>query len=96
MDDRRTLKYLQGYGQIRLTMCKGANYAAMAGDDVDEVLSHPILDVLQNPDPVYSGQVWMQAIWFQREVAGRHRVQGAHADSSKRLLLRAWAWYRLK
>ena len=47
--DRKTLRYLCGDGPVRPTVCKGANYAAKSGDNIEEVLVHPILDVLQNP-----------------------------------------------
>ena len=94
--DRKTLRYLCGDGPVRPTVCKGANYAAKSGDNIEEVLVHPILDVLQNPDPVYSGQVWMQAIWFQREVAGRAYLWGGERTNgiptSLYILPSAYTW----
>ena len=69
--DRSRLKYLCGDSDIKPTRCKGANYAAKAGANVEEVLDHPILDVLQNPDPVYTGQIWMQQLWWFKEICGR-------------------------
>lgn len=94
--DRKTLRYLCGDGPVRPTVCKGANYAAKSGDNIEEVLVHPILDVLQNPDPVYSGQVWMQAIWFQREVAGRAYLWGGERTNgiptSIYILPSAYTW----
>jgi SPP1 gp7 family putative phage head morphogenesis protein len=94
--DRKTLKYLRGDGEVRPTACKGANYASKAGDGIEEVLDSPILSVLQNPDPVYCGQLWMKLLWWQREACGRSyiwagdRVGGI--PTSLYLLPSAYTW----
>lgn len=94
--DRKTLRYLRGDGEVRPTACKGANYAAKAGDGIEEVLESPVLSVLQNPDPVYCGQLWMKMLWWQREACGRSyiwagdRVGGV--PTSLYLLPSAYTW----
>ncbi len=75
--DRRKMAYLMGDTAVQPTRCKGANYAAKSGAEIEEVLDHPVLDVLQNPDPVYTGQIWMQLIWWFKEVCGRAYLFGA-------------------
>jgi HK97 family phage portal protein len=75
--DRRKMAYLMGDTAVQPTRCKGANYAAKSGAEIEEVLDHPVLDVLQNPDPVYTGQIWMQLIWWFKEVCGRAYLYGA-------------------
>lgn len=94
--DRKMLRYLRGDGDVRPTACKGANYAAKAGDGIEEVLESPVLSVLQNPDPVYCGQLWMKLLWWQREACGRSyiwagdRVGGI--PTSLYLLPSAYTW----
>jgi phage portal protein BeeE len=69
--DRRRLKYLRGDGAVMPTACKGANYASKAGDGIEEVMDSPVLSVLQNPDPVFVGQLWIKSLWWQLEACGR-------------------------
>jgi len=94
--DRKMLRYLRGDGDVKPTACKGANYAAKAGDGIEEVLESPVLSVLQNPDPVYCGQLWSKLLWWQREACGRSyiwagdRVGGI--PTSLYLLPSAYTW----
>lgn len=97
--DRRALKYLRGETPVPVSTIKGANYAAKAGDGVEEVLDHPVLDVLQNPDPVYTGQLWMLLLWWQREACGRSYIwaadwvgRGPSIPTSLYILPSAYTW----
>jgi HK97 family phage portal protein len=69
--DRRLLKHVTNNGRVKSLVGKAALYASRAGDEVEEVLDHPVLDLLQNPDPVYTGPLWLWQVFWFKEVAGR-------------------------
>jgi HK97 family phage portal protein len=69
--DRRTLKHATNRGGIKSLIGKAASYASRAGDEVEEVLDHPVLDLIHNPDPIYTGPMWLHQIFWFKEVAGR-------------------------
>jgi len=97
--DRKKIKYLAGDTDVPVSTIKGANYAAKANDGIEEVMDHPILDVLQNPDPVYTGQLWMMLLWWQREACGRSYIwagdwvgRGPRIPTSLYILPSAYTW----
>jgi len=69
--DKRVMKHATNRGKVKSLVGKAAMYASRAGDDIEEVLDHPILDLLQNPDPVYTGPLWLWQLFWFKEVAGR-------------------------
>ena len=69
--DRRLAKHATNRGRVKSLIGKAATYANRAGDDVEEVLDHPVLDLLQNPDPIYTGSMWLHMLFWFKEVAGR-------------------------
>ena len=69
--DKRVLKHVTNRGKVKSLVSKAAMYASRAGDEVEEVLDHPILDLLQNPDPVYTGPLWLWQLFWFKEIAGR-------------------------
>jgi phage portal protein BeeE len=69
--DKRIVKHATNRGKVKSLIGKAATYANRAGDEVEEVLDHPVLDLLQNPDPIYTGSMWMHMLFWFKEVAGR-------------------------
>lgn len=69
--DKRLVKHATNRGKTRSLIGKAATYANRAGDEVEEVLDHPVLDLLQNPDPIYTGSMWLHMLCWFKEVAGR-------------------------
>ena len=69
--DRRLAKHATNRGRVKSLIGKAATYANRAGDEVEEVLDHPVLELLQNPDPIYTGSMWMHMLFWFKEVAGR-------------------------
>lgn len=69
--DKRILKHATNRGKVKSLVGKAAMYASRAGNDIEEVIDHPILDLLQNPDPVYTGPLWLWQLFWFKEVAGR-------------------------
>ncbi len=69
--DRRLTKHATNRGRVKSLIGKAATYANRAGDEVEEVLDHPVLDLLQNPDPIYTGSMWLHMLFWFKEVAGR-------------------------
>lgn len=69
--DRRTLKHATNRGATKSLIGKAASYASRAGDEVEEVLDHPVLELLHNPDPIYTGPMWLHQIFWFKETAGR-------------------------
>ncbi len=69
--DKRIVKHATNRGRVKSLIGKAATYANRAGDEVEEVLDHPVLDLLQNPDPIYTGSMWLHMLFWFKEVAGR-------------------------
>ena len=69
--DKRIVKHATNRGKVKSLIGKAATYANRAGDEVEEVLDHPVLDLIQNPDPIYTGSMWMHMLFWFKEVAGR-------------------------
>jgi phage portal protein BeeE len=69
--DKRIVKHATNRGRVKSLIGKAATYANRAGDQVEEVLDHPVLDLLQNPDPIYTGSMWMHMLFWFKEVSGR-------------------------
>lgn len=69
--EKRMVKHATNRGRVKSLIGKAATYANRAGDEVEEVLDHPVLDLLQNPDPIYTGSMWMHMLFWFKEVAGR-------------------------
>jgi phage portal protein BeeE len=69
--DKRIVKHATNRGRVKSLIGKAATYANRAGDEVEEVLDHPVLDLLQNPDPIYTGSMWMHMLFWFKEVSGR-------------------------
>jgi phage portal protein BeeE len=69
--DKRIVKHATNRGRVKSLIGKAATYANRAGDQVEEVLDHPVLDLLQNPDPIYTGSMWLHMLFWFKEVAGR-------------------------
>ena len=69
--DRRLAKHATNRGRVKSLIGKAATYANRAGDEVEEVLDHPVLELLQNPDPIYTGSMWLHMLFWFKEVAGR-------------------------
>lgn len=69
--DKRIVKHATNRGKVKSLIGKAATYANRAGDEVEEVLDHPVLDLLQNPDPIYTGSMWLHMLFWFKEVAGR-------------------------
>jgi|LakMenE18May11ns_1017448.scaffolds.fasta_scaffold9956973_13 HK97 family phage portal protein len=69
--DPALLRHLQNRGPVRSVIGKAALYAGRAGDQVEEVLDHPVLDLLQNPDPLYTGPLWLWMVAWFKEICGR-------------------------
>ena len=69
--DRRQVKHATNRGRTKSLIGKAAMYAGRAGDDIEEVLDHPVLDLLQNPDPIYTGPLWLWMLFWFKEIAGR-------------------------
>jgi len=94
--DRKKLKWITNEGSTKALVGKAAMYAGRANGDVEEVLDHPVLDLLQNPDPVYTGPLWMWLIAFFKEVAGRAYLyvgeRGENGPSSAYILPSEYAW----
>jgi phage portal protein BeeE len=97
--DRKTLSYLDGCREYKPLLGKAAEYARRADGDVEEVISHPALDLLQNPCPDYTGHNFMWLTHFQREAAGRaFWYTGERANdipTSLYPLFTAFCWPRL-
>jgi len=95
--DPRQLRHLQNRGPVRSVVGKAALYAGRAGDNVEEVLNHPILDLLQNPDPLYTGPLWMWMLCWFKEICGRSYLYIGERDShgvpvSAYILPSEYAW----
>lgn len=69
--DKRIVKHATNRGRVKSLIGKSAMYASKAGDEVEEVLDHPVLDLIQNPDPIYTGSLWLHMLFWFKEVAGR-------------------------
>ena len=69
--DKRIVKHATNRGRVKSLIGKAATYANRAGDQVEEVLDHPVLDLLQNPDPIYTGSMWLHMVFWFKEVSGR-------------------------
>ena len=69
--DKRIVKHATNRGRVKSLIGKAATYANRAGDEVEEVLDHPVLDLLQNPDPIYTGSMWLHMLFWFKEVSGR-------------------------
>ncbi|NBW13384.1 MAG: phage portal protein [Caulobacteraceae bacterium] len=69
--DRRQVKHATNRGRTKSLIGKAAMYAGRAGEDIEEVLDHPVLDLLQNPDPIYTGPLWLWMLFWFKEIAGR-------------------------
>ncbi len=69
--DRQRVKYLTGRGPVRPLIGKSMTYASRSGDEIEEVVDHPVLELLQNPDPVYTGPLWLWMLSWFKEIAGR-------------------------
>jgi phage portal protein BeeE len=94
--DRKKLKWITNEYPTKALVGKAAMYASRAGDEIEEVISHPVLDLLQNPDPVYTGPLWMWLIAFFKEVAGRAYLyvgeRGENGPASAYILPSEYAW----
>lgn len=66
---RKKAAWLHGEG-VCAPGRKAVDYAHMAGD-VEEVLEHPILDLLRWPDPFNTGTSWLYLLYFYLESCGR-------------------------
>ena len=69
--EKRIVKHATNRGRVKSLIGKAATYANRAGDQVEEVLDHPVLDLLQNPDPIYTGSMWLHMLFWFKEVSGR-------------------------
>lgn len=97
VSDRQRVKYLTGRGAVRPLVGKSMVYATRAGDQIEEVTDHPVLDLLQNPDPVYTGPLWMWMVAWFKEIAGRTYIylgerNGDGTPNSAYILPSEYAW----
>lgn len=97
VSDRQRVKYLTGRGTVRPLVGKSMVYASRAGDQIEEVTDHPVLDLLQNPDPVYTGPLWLWMLSWFKEIAGRAYVfvgerNGVGYPISAYILPSEYAW----
>ena len=97
--DKRALKRL--HGERGIISRKSAMYAQQAGD-VEEVIEHPSLELLRQPDGQMIGQSWFWLTFFFREVAGRsyayigERIGGDNSyPASAYVLYPQWTWPQL-
>ncbi len=95
----RTLKRL--HGERGVISRKSAMYAQQAGD-VEEVIEHPALELLRQPDGQMIGMSWFWLTFFFREVAGRsyaylgERIGGDNGfPASAYVLYPQWTWPQL-
>lgn len=66
--DLRRLAYLRG--ELRYNPgTKAVGYAESG--DVEEVIDHPVLDLLRRPDPFLTGDEWTYLRWWFKEAVGR-------------------------
>lgn len=72
--DKRIIKHATNRGRVKSLIGKAATYAMRAGDNVEEVLDHPVLDLIQNPDPIYTGSLWLHMLFWFKEIAGRSYI----------------------
>lgn len=67
--DPRRKSWLRGDGALQ--PWRKSMALASAADDIEEVVDHPLLDLMYQPDPYMTASQWMWLLFFFLESAGR-------------------------
>lgn len=70
VNDRKQLAWLRG--EMMHRPGRKAVMGASMADQVEEVTDHPVLDLLDKPDPRYNSNTqWMRLLWMWMQLTGR-------------------------